>query len=215
MRSRQDIKFNAKEAMKQQRGTAIVTIILVAIIIFAGSLLGRIPPVMFGSLLVVLSIFFVDMVLSVNSAGIFTRIFMGQHTEASEVLTHFQISYLRKVGGMAWMLLLLYLWSMLLIIPGIIKSYAYMMTPYILAEHPNVPAREALKLSMRMTHGHKMDIFVMHLSFIGWWILSAFTFGILGIVFVGPYMSTTSAGYYVELKQKALATGVVHPSELQ
>ena len=88
------------------------------------------------------------------------------------------------------------------------------MTPYILADCPNVTATEALKLSMRMTAGHKGKLFVMHLSFIGWTLLSALTCYILLIVHVGPYMNATLAGYYVELRDKALAEGIITPEEL-
>ena len=88
------------------------------------------------------------------------------------------------------------------------------MTPYILAHCPNVSATDALKLSMRMTNGHKGELFVMHLSFIGWMLLGALTLGILVIVHVGPYMGTTTAGYYIELRDEALAKGIIRPEEL-
>jgi uncharacterized membrane protein len=102
----------------------------------------------------------------------------------------------------------------LFIIPGIVKSYAYMMMPYILADCPTVTAREALRLSRRMTKGHKGKLFVLTLSFIGWGILTVLTFGILYIVYVGPYMHTTFAGFYIELRDKAFADGVITPAEL-
>jgi uncharacterized membrane protein len=100
------------------------------------------------------------------------------------------------------------------VIPGIVKAFAYSMTPFILADSPNVRATDAIKLSMRMTQGHKGGIFVMCLSFLGWAILSALTCGILQILYVGPYVSTSFAGLYVDLKAKALSSGIIKPEEL-
>lgn len=120
----------------------------------------------------------------------------------------------RKLGGMLWMELFVFLWSLLFVIPGIIKSIAYSFTPYILAEYPNVPATEAVKISMRMTQGHKGDIFVMSLSFLGWFLLNGFTFGILGIFYLHPYFFTSMAGQYEDLKELALQNGVISLDEL-
>jgi len=99
-----------------------------------------------------------------------------------------------------WMVFPLILLSLLLLIPMFVKALSYFMTPFILADDPNVKAREALKLSARMTKGCKGQLLVMMLSFIGWGILSALTFGILGIVFVFPYLYLTYAGFYTELR---------------
>ena len=119
-----------------------------------------------------------------------------------------------KIGGFFLMNLFIFLWSLLLIIPGIIKSYAYFMAPYILADCPEVEATDVLNLSKRMTNGYKGDIFLMQLSFFGWWLLSFLTLGALGIVYVGPYYRTSLAGMYDELKRHALENGIVSPEEL-
>ena len=88
-----------------------------------------------------------------------------------------------------------FLWSLLLIIPGIIKSYEYRMVPYILSEEPNLPSNEVIRRSREMTDGHKMDMFVLDLSFLGWYILGAIFYGIGGI-FVNPYKEATMAKLY-------------------
>ena len=212
MKSRQEIKALAKDAMKQQRGTSIVTILLVIVIYCAGLIFGIIPVI--GGLIVLGTLFFIDFPLFVNAEGIFIKIWNREKTSANELFSNFSVNYLRKIGGMAWMMLWIYLWMFLLIIPGIVKMYAYSMTALILADCPNVTARDALKLSMRMTNGHKMKLFVLSLSFIGWFILSAFTLYILAIVFVIPYYYTAFAGYYVELRDKALADGTITREEL-
>ena len=91
-------------------------------------------------------------------------------------------------------------WFLLLIIPGIIKSYAYRMVPYILSEYPDMDARQAIESSEHMTRGHKMEIFILDLSFIGWFILGALLCGI-GVLFVMPYYNTAQAVLYTKLKE--------------
>ena len=92
--------------------------------------------------------------------------------------------------------LFLALWTMLFIIPGIVKAYAYRMVPYILKEHPELSGTQAITLSRQMMKGHKGDAFVLDLSFLGWILLSALTCGILHIFYVGPYIQATDAELY-------------------
>ena len=92
------------------------------------------------------------------------------------------------------------LWMLLLIIPGIVKSYQYKMIPYILADNPDIEWREAFDLSKQMTDGHKMDLFILDLSFIGWYILSGITCGLAGIFYVVPYKEQTMAEAYETLR---------------
>lgn len=109
--------------------------------------------------------------------------------------------------------LLISLWSLLLIIPGIIKAYEYTFVNYLKADDPKLTGEQCRNLSSRMTEGYKWDIFVLHLSFIGWWLLSALTFGLVGI-YVYPYYYTTMALLYDDMKENALKTGRIHPQEL-
>lgn len=90
------------------------------------------------------------------------------------------------------------LWSLLFIIPGIIAAYSYSMTPYILAEHPEYGALEAIRISKEMMRGNKMRLFILHLSFIGWALLSILTCG-LGMLAVTPYMQAATAAFYREV----------------
>lgn len=92
------------------------------------------------------------------------------------------------------------LWTLLLIIPGIVKSYEYEMIPYLLAENPQMTKEQAFAESKRMMTGQKWRAFVLDLSFIGWNILSALTLGILGIFYVQPYMDATHAALYEALR---------------
>ncbi len=92
------------------------------------------------------------------------------------------------------------LWSLLFVIPGIVKSYEYQMIPYLLAENPQMTKEQAFAESKRMMDGQKWNAFVLDLSFIGWDILSAMTLGILGIFYVQPYMDATHAALYEALR---------------
>ena len=211
IKSRQEIKADAKAAMKEQRGTSILTPVILYVIVLGGAIFQFIPFI--GGLLVSLTSFFIDSPLAVGVGGVFIKIYRREYTTASEIFSAFKVNYLRKVGGMAWMYLFTFLWTLLFIIPGIIKMLSYSMTPFILADCPNVTAKEALKLSMRMTKGYKLQLFVMFLSFTGWYILGLLTLGILHIVFVNPYLYTTYAGYYVEIKEQAIADGTISAEE--
>lgn len=109
--------------------------------------------------------------------------------------------YLHNVWGMFLMYLYISLWSLLLIIPGIIKIFSYSMTPYILQDYPELSANQAINLSRKMMKGHKFDFFWLNLSFIGWGVLCLFTFGI-GYVWLMPYVQTASAAFYQEVKKE-------------
>lgn len=109
--------------------------------------------------------------------------------------------------------ILTFLWTLLLIIPGIVKSYAYAMVPYILADNPNIGYRRAIELSNEMTMGHKFNMFVLNLSFFGWYLLGALTFGI-GTFFVSPYEDATNAELYLVLRENAVRRGMCTCGEL-
>ncbi len=91
-----------------------------------------------------------------------------------------------------------FLWSLLFIIPGIIASYSYAMTGYILADHPELTASEAIERSKEMMSGNRFRLFCLHFSFIGWAILCAFTMGI-GNLWLNPYKQATVAAFYREV----------------
>lgn len=99
-----------------------------------------------------------------------------------------------------------FLWSLLLVIPGIIKAYAYRMVPYILADNPNLGADNAITLSRQMMDGSKFNLFILELSFIGWYLLGLLALG-LGMLFVNPYYNATEAQLYLALRKRALDLG--------
>ena len=112
----------------------------------------------------------------------------------------FTNNYIGNVKTMFVKDLYLFLWSLLFVIPGIVKSYSYRMVPYILSENPGISTKEAIDLSREMMDGNKWKAFVLDLSFIGWILLSVLTLGILAIFYVNPYMEATNAELYHALK---------------
>lgn len=97
------------------------------------------------------------------------------------------------------------LWTLLFIIPGIIKIYSYSMTYYILNDNPNMSVSDAIAVSEEMMKGHKFELFMLELSFLGWVLLTILTFGLLGIFYVAPYQNLAYANFYEELKATYLS----------
>ncbi len=94
-----------------------------------------------------------------------------------------------------------FLWSLLFIIPGIIAGLSYAMAPYIMAEHPEIGPMDALRMSKDMMRGNKGDYFLLHLSFIGWYLLCVLTLGV-GFIFLSPYVETAAAEFFNEVSGK-------------
>lgn len=130
----------------------------------------------------------------------------GGQAEVGMVFSGFKV-YVRTLGMYLWMVLWIFLWFLLLIIPGIVKTIAYSMSFFIIAENPGVEVTNAMKISMKMTDGHKWDIFVFYLSFLGWGLLCILTLGI-GFLWLGPYIMTSMTGLYLKLKDLSLQKGV-------
>ncbi len=94
----------------------------------------------------------------------------------------------------------IFLWTLLFIVPGIIKSLSYALVPYLLADSDVSSDEDVITRSRVMMDGYKWDLFMLYLSFIGWFLLSLLTFGILGIFYVGPYLNQSIALFYQEVK---------------
>ena len=208
----QDYKNSALDALKGSWSESIVT----AIVYFAiaavctapsalqgnGSDLLWVSPVLFvaasGST-ILLSLLFLSP-LQVGYYNTFKRL----HREGDTGLVGNLFSqgfgnWGHIVLGQLLMGIFIFLWSLLLIVPGIIKAYSYAMTPYILVDRPELSVRDAIRLSGRMMSGRKLDLFCLHLSFIGWMLLCILTLGI-GILFLSPYMMTAQAAFYQDVR---------------
>ena len=125
--------------------------------------------------------------------------------ELGEFAWAFRNNYINVVKTMFFRGLFTFLWSLLFIIPGIIKGYSYSMVPYIMAEFPQMDSMEAINYSRKMMDGEKLNKFFLDLSFIGWIILTVFTCGILGVFYVFPYTAATDAEFYSTVRGKCFA----------
>ena len=109
----------------------------------------------------------------------------------------------QAIRGLIWKYIWVWLWSLLFIIPGIVKLYSYSMMDYIMAEYPKIPVRKAMNISKELTRGYKGDLFVTDLTFIPLLLLSIVSCGI-GFLWTIPYYQQTYSNIYSGLKQAAL-----------
>lgn len=134
-------------------------------------------------------------------------VIQGEENVTSNLFAHTFKGYWKNVWACFLMVLFIFLWSLLLLIPGIIKGYAYILTPYILKDNPELSANQAINLSQKMMKGHKFDLFYLMLSFIGWGILGIFTLGI-GYLWLMPYMYAAFAAFYQDVKKEYMTNNI-------
>lgn len=150
--------------------------------------------------------------LTVAFAGFFLNHIRGFHPEWKSLYQegfnrygkYFAVGFLTN--------LLIGLWTLLLIVPGILKALEYSQVHYIIHDNPNLSPSQARDISRRMTDGFKSELFIMELSFFLWYMLAGITVGI-AMVYVFPYVSTTRAMYYENLKTYAMTANRVSPAE--
>lgn len=170
-----------------------------------------VTPFLFGGLLVSLLVVFP---LQVGADRFFLESKPGYKAPFGCIGHGFAKNYgnVFLAGLFKWLFTLL--WALLFIIPGIIRSFGYFAVPYILAENPNLNYNRALQLSLQMTQGYKWNLFVLQLSFLGWFLLSGITFNIVGIFYVNPYYQATLAEAYRFLRESAIENGYTNNMEL-
>lgn len=186
---RSTLKRMAKEQIKGNIGILFL-ITLVMNLVYMG--LGMIPLVGFVASILVMSAMYLAM------CGIYINLTNGIKPQVSDLFSQLS-NFWPAFKTQFLMIIYIMLWSLLLYIPGIIKGIAYSQTMFILEEDPNLGANEAITRSREMMNGHKMEYFLLLLSFLGWVILSPLTLGLLNIWLI-PYMQTTLANYYKYLK---------------
>lgn len=191
-----EIKAMAKEQIKGNIGTIFVIKLLIAVITSIANLVaGLIPGIGAIALLV-----FVAAPLELSLVMIFLNLTKGKAPEIKDIFSGYE-DFFSAFKVLFFAGLFTFLWSLLFIIPGIIKAISYSMAMYILAENKGMSALEAINKSKEMMDGHKMNYFILGLSFIGWGLLVAITFGIASI-WVAPYMETTFANFYNKIKNE-------------
>lgn len=157
------------------------------------------------SAITALVVFLVNLfVLKPLKVGGYSFFLKNNHEKAKlgELLYAFKNNYANSVVALLLQEIFLCLWTLLFIIPGIVKSYSYAMVPFLLADNPELQATEVITKSRQMMDGYKWQAFVLDLSFIGWEILSAITCGLVGVFYVKPYVFQTKAELYEFLKEQ-------------
>lgn len=135
----------------------------------------------------------------------FSKRALGENADIKDEFSYFQ--YFGKALGLRIVTsIFIFLWTLLLIVPGIIASYRYAMATYILAEHPEMGIMEAIEASKQMMDGNKWALFCLDFSFIGWALLSACTLGI-GDLFLNPYTRMATAHFYLNLSRGSAGSG--------
>ena len=188
------LRNQAYEALRGKWTPAVVTSLVFCILLGVAVSLSRVNALLYliaylgGASIVAIGMLYACW-------DLFTK---GTLPEAGALFAPFK-QYARTVGAVLLVFVYTLLWTLLLVIPGIIKAYSYSMTFYILRENPEMTAGE------KMMDGHKMDLFLLSLSFIGWAILASITFGI-GYLWLIPYIYTAYAAFYETLKKETSVT---------
>ena len=183
--NRIELKNRAKQSLTGNWGAAILGLVIYGAIVSLLSTTGV------GS--------FVTGLVSLGYISLYLSLLRGKTPTFEGSISAITENIGTKFVSTLLVMLYTFLWSLLFIIPGIVKSYSYAMTPYILLDRPELSPTEALKESEKMMNGHKMDLFILDLSFIGWILLSMLTCGVL-ILYVEPYMMATKTAFYLDLK---------------
>ena len=218
--SRQELKTRAKESLKGKWGEGVLTtliytlipsgiafvstfviVFLLTIVLLSQGLgeeaVNGIADGVSNVISLVIGIFMAP--LAVGFVGFFLKLARNQETKLSELFEGYKKSFGNSIGAYVLSLLYIFLWSLLFIIPGIMKSYSYSMMYFIIADEPDILASQALEKSKEMMNGHRWELFVLHLSFLGWFLLAGCTCYI-GTLWLTPYMQTTMANFYMNVK---------------
>lgn len=192
--NRAELKMAAKQQIKGKIGILfVITLVIAVISSIASVILGLIPVV--GSLAATV---IVTPAFALSVVRIYLNVVKGKAPELNDAFTGFDDFWAAfKVTFLVG--LFTFLWSLLFFIPGIIKAISYSMSMYVLAENKGKPALQCIAESKKMTEGHKMELFILALSFIGWAIVGAITLGI-AYIWIAPYMQVTMTNAYNYLK---------------
>lgn len=185
MTQNSQLRKQALQTLEGNWGTAAgAAFVYFGLGMIAGTVLWGIPVLLLLPMMFSLTVMFLDLSRGgkANAAALFARY---------------------KEGRVWWTMLLkniyVILWTLLLIVPGIIKQYSYAMTEFLMRDDPQLTGNAAIERSMQMMKGNKMRLFLLDLSFIGWYLLALLTLG-LGFILLIPYMNTARAKFYEDLR---------------
>ena len=230
MKQNQDYKNEGLAALKGNWSQAVLATLLYYLaggviatpvmvfeikIIHSGALVN--PAVSAGlwknELIVLAGAIFICLPLLVGLINSFKELMVSR--DGAVVSNEFSIgfsNYWHHIWGPLLRAIFTWLWTLLLIIPGIIKALSYAMTAYILVDYPELSANKAIELSMAMMKGHKYDLFYLYLSFIGWILLCLLTLGI-GYLWLIPYIQSAQSSFYLDVKEQYLRSKNIISSE--
>ncbi len=174
-------EFSSLDTIERVALTTVISVVFIVVIVFTA----------------IIGIFILNPIL-VGCCRFFVKN-LNEEAKLGELTAGFGKEYKNIVKIMFFQDLFIFLWFLLLVIPGIIKAYEYRMIPYIIGENPDLSMEEVFAKSKEMMDGNKWDAFVLDLSFIGWYLLSLITFGIVGLLYVNPYMFQTDAALFERL----------------
>ncbi len=211
MYDRSTIKDKGRKSFLSNYGQSVVTaLIAIAIPVIFGLCSYILSPNLIGTLLAILfAILFacVYCLLGVGECRFYIRN-TKERAGVRELLDPFQNGHSFGIIGKRLVTgLTIGLWSLLLIVPGVIRKYDYYLVSYLLAENPGMSGKEARSRSREWMNGYKKRLFIMDLSFTGWILLAAVTAGLAGIFYVYPYVNATHAEFYVFLRDQTRSSG--------
>ncbi len=187
-----DYRHAASEKLRGYRGTAILAMIIVSLITGVLTGLTRV-----GSI-------FVTGAFSVGTAVLYLNISRGFEPKIENIFEGFKKCYGKSLVAYILVSIFTFLWSLLFVIPGIMKAYSYSQTYNILADHPEMSGKDAIDESKRIMQGNRWRLFCLQFSFIGWFLLSVCTCGIL-LLWVWPYYQQAVIEFYESIKDQGTA----------
>lgn len=198
--TRAELKEKAKMRLKDNWGEAIIVVVILGCIsTLSGIMVGlTVRNNYTGNTMTSIIGIIINSLLMLGFNSFYLKLSRGEQVTYKEL---FSKTNMFSVALLSIILMSIFvtLWSLLLVIPGIIAAISYSQVPYILLDNPNMSAMDAIKMSKNMMQGHKADYFVLMLSFIGWSILAALTLGI-GYLWLIPYTQVTMANFYDSIK---------------
>ena len=198
MKTNSELKNRAIDAVTGNWGLGAVITLVYGLVMNAPTLPYRIMESVASSSFSLIALLLLP--LGFGYTVLFLDVIRGIKLDFARLFDGFK-DYGRILGTMLLTTVYTFLWTLLLVIPGIMKSYSYAMTLFILKDYPELQYNAAIEKSMAMMSGRKMKMFLLDLSFIGWAILCCFTLGI-GFLFLAPYVEASHAAFYEDLKKE-------------
>jgi len=192
------IRQDARERLRGNWGIGALVVLVYSLLSTAVEGIGFIFPGDVFSLIGSIIFIIVCGPLNYGLKFVFTKVNRKEKSDVGDLFCGFNGNFSNKISAGVSIYIYTFLWSLLLIIPGIVASYSYSMTYYIMIDNPNMNANDAIKRSKEMMKGHKMQLFMLDLTFIGWILLGILSLGI-GMFWVSAYMETARARFYEAL----------------